>query len=150
MSLSGARTSAAHSQAESDDATFREHLQCLKHKSHQLSCSGGQLLACLLADFRTCALAHSPAELRDIGRPTPDRTHHPRPASDPDRTHHPRPASDPDRTHHPRPDPPPTTGHRHARARAGAPLSGAWSSCAEVDFFVEGDVGCAGIERTPC
>ena len=27
--------------AESDEPTFREHLQCLKHKSHQLASSGG-------------------------------------------------------------------------------------------------------------
>jgi hypothetical protein len=31
--------------AESDEPTFREHLQCLKHKSHALACSGGEPLS---------------------------------------------------------------------------------------------------------
>ena len=31
--------------AEADEATFREHLQCLKHKSMQLTSSGGAPLA---------------------------------------------------------------------------------------------------------
>ena len=31
--------------AEADEATFREHLQCLKHKSKQLTSSGGAPLA---------------------------------------------------------------------------------------------------------
>ena len=31
--------------AEADEATFREHLQCLKHKSHQLNCVGGSPLS---------------------------------------------------------------------------------------------------------
>ena len=31
--------------AEADEATFREHLQCLKHKSHQLTCVGGSPLS---------------------------------------------------------------------------------------------------------
>jgi translation initiation factor 3 subunit L len=31
--------------AEADEPTFREHLQCLKHKSHQLSCLGGAPLS---------------------------------------------------------------------------------------------------------
>ena len=31
--------------AEAEEATFREHLQCLKHKSHSLSCLGGAPLS---------------------------------------------------------------------------------------------------------
>ena len=31
--------------AEADEPTFREHLQCLKHKSHALSCAGGAPLS---------------------------------------------------------------------------------------------------------
>ena len=31
--------------AEKDEATFREHLQCLKHKSHTLTCLGGAPLS---------------------------------------------------------------------------------------------------------
>jgi translation initiation factor 3 subunit L len=31
--------------AEADESTFREHLQCLKHKSHSLACVGGAPLS---------------------------------------------------------------------------------------------------------
>ena len=31
--------------AEADEPTFREHLQCLKHKSHALTCLGGAPLS---------------------------------------------------------------------------------------------------------